>query len=833
MIIKSIFKAISELYPYAASEKIPGKLEKFGLLATLILILGQKLRLLWRADFSITHWKYYENYWICLSYLSPDQLSAKLNTLYNFYIFCLSLQSCTILFLVLFFIRKYLKKPKNQVFKRVLRNLLNLQTGLFYIPSLISYSLVLKYSYSNKIETISDCIGAVSSKDILLGYTGFIISLFGIILLIFLGYFKEGFAYEIRHSAERHDLEAKAFPTTEIQGKIFSTLMVISYVFLSESSYFFYLIIIGVGQAYMAGVYIWYLPFYSDFANFVYACHELEAACFVCFFAIGIGLDNATVLIVMSVIMQPLIVIIVIGSVEYRKSKILFEKLSKINVRGFELMCRKKFLKPKPSSKVIRHINKYYNKYNENIVLVFLALHYSSKIGKPKQALIHISRVSYGGKGIFENFQIYKCQKALEKLNYFSSEGLKLKVFMKKLEKIKNSELKLFDSIIALTDSILNANGSLKSLKETFYTTHFLIKTIKKLYTHSLEKFPESETLNEMYGSLLIMLGEVEKGKKFLNQSRFFNENNKKKHKLGSIFADKNDFIMIVSGNTQDFGRIHYISRIMCHLLSVIPEEATSYYLNDFVPLAFKNNHYKSIENFLMNSAEGKIFQNFPLQLCDSSGFLVECRINIDCIGYNSSIEFIVGVNVIQSVDRECAMIKSNGEIIAYSKKLSEMLDAKEAKIEGENIFDYFSELDCERVMTGEPVISETKEKHRKVLLFLQEKRIASTIIYIIYLIFDSVVLDALSTEPSITTQKKKLNWLLQLEFGEQTENLYKQENSKIYKKFQTLNSPLFIDNESNLLSSALQVVSPNLAGLILRSFRNLQIFIILSVLFI
>ncbi|OMJ72962.1 hypothetical protein SteCoe_28470 [Stentor coeruleus] len=829
MIIKSIFKAISELYPYTVSDKISGKLDKFSLLVTHILTLAQKLRLLWRADFSITHWKYYENYWIYLSYLSPDQLSAKLNTLYNFYIFCLSLQSCTILFLVLFFIRKYLKSHKNQLFKRVLRNLLSLQTGLLYIPSLFSYSLVLKYSYNNKTEAISDCIGNISSKDILLGYTGFIISFLSIISLITIGYFKEGISYEIRHNAAGYDLQAKAFPITEIQGKFFSTLMVILYVFLSESSYTFYLILIGIGQVYMAGVYIWYLPFYSDFTNFVFTCHEFEAVCFISFFAIGIGLDNATVVIVMSIIMQPLIVIIAIGSIEYRKSKISLEKLNKNNVRNFELMCRKKLLKPKASGKIIRYLNKYYKKYNEDIVLVFLAQHYTSKIGRPKQALIHASRVSYRGKGIFENFQIYKCQKALEKANYFSSEGLKFKVFMKKLGKIKNSELKLFDSIISLSDSIINGNGSLKYLKETFYTTHFLIKTIKKLYTKSLEKFPESELLTEMYGSLLIMLGEVEKGKKLLNQSMFFHENNKKKNKLGNIFTDKNDFIMIISGNFLDFGRIRYISRIMCHLLSIIPEEATSYYLNDFVPLAFQNGHYKTIENFLMNSAEGKAFQNLPLQMCDSSGFLVECRLNIDSVGYDSSVEFIVSINIIQGVDRECAMIKCNGDIIAHSKKLSEMLDAKDIKIEGKNIFGYFCDLDYERVMAGEPIVTETKEKHRKLLLFLQEKRISSTIIYVLYLIFDSIVLDALSTEPSITTQKKKLNWLLQLEFGEQTENLYKQENSKLFTKFQTLNSPLFIDNESNLLSNALQVVNPNHSKLILRSFCNLQIFIILS----
>lgn len=829
-----IFKAISKLYPYMNSDRISGKIDKLTLLGTLLLELLQKIKLLWRGNFSINYWKYYEKYWEYLAYLCPAQLSAKLDIFYNFYIFCMSFQVFTIFLLLIFFFEIFKKKSKNQLFKRLLRYIINLQTGLFYVPSLFSYSLVLKYSYSQKNEIIKDCIGTIFSQDLSLGSRGFILSLICILSLIPLACFKEAFAYEVRHNYVIHNINAKNTPLLELQSKVITAGIVIFYVFLSENNYIFYIVFVGICQVYIAGSYIWYLPFYSDFANFSYACYEFELAFFVSFFALGISLNTGTVVIVLGIVMQPLIVLVVIGSIEFRKNKILLGKSNWESVRIFELSIRKKLLNNKPSAKAVRLIKKYYKKTDEKLVLVFLAEHCSVKLGQVKNALIQISRASYKNRGLITNFQIYKCQKSLEKENYLSSEGMKFKIFIKYFEDIKNAELELFDSIVSFSDSILNSQSSLGNLKKTFSSTHYLVKNIRKLYRKALVKFPESELFNEMYGSLLIMLGKIDKGKKYLSQSILFHELNRKKHKLDMLFTDKDSFIMIISGNTYDFGKCRYISPSLCRVLSVIPEESAFYYINDFVPRYFHHNHYKSMENFLINFAEDKLFKNVPLHLSDTFGFLIECRLTMDCYGYDSSVEYIVEINSAQNPGRECAIIKNNGEIIAHSQRLSELLETDDLRIEGKNITQYICGAGIEKIIKGDPVFVETRENSRKLCLFLQEKLISSTTIYVIFVISDDSIIIALSLERTVTDQKKKLNLLLKLEPSETVESSSRRlKSSKIFKKSRTLNNTFNLDSDCNILGNALKIVNSNKTGQILSAFRNLQIFIILSVIFI
>jgi hypothetical protein len=135
--------------------------------------------------------------------------------------------------------------------------------------------------------------------------------------------------------------------------------------------------------------------------------------------------------------------------------------------------------------------------------------------------------------------------------------------------------------------------------------------------------------------------------------------------------------------------------------------------------------------------------------------------------------------------------------------------------------------------MKGDPVFVETRENSRKLCLFLQEKRISTTIIYVIFVISDDSIIIALSLEKTVIEQKKKLNILLKLEPSETIESSSQRlKSSKIFKKSRILNNTFNLDSDCNILGNALKIVNFKKTGQILRAFRNLQIFIILSVTF-
>ncbi|OMJ70194.1 hypothetical protein SteCoe_31876 [Stentor coeruleus] len=828
---KKFFAAISKLYPRESLEKAPSRTAKFIFLISHTMIGIQRIRLIWRADFSVRKWSQYEHYWHYLVYLSPDQLFSVFGGLLEYFLVSSSLLGTTIVLFASFILLLHLKKSPNQMLKKTLKFLLELQADYLFMPSIFIYCLLIKYSFITSNQIINETLGQNSSLRLSLGPAGVIIGLLNALLTIILTLTKEGFCYDIQHESARKSLTAKALPLTEIHNKLITVGIIVLYVFISDKNYYFYLIVSVIGYAYLTLIYVFYLPYYSNIPNTYKALVQFEGFCVTGFFAIGLILNNATVILLLSTFMQPLIVLIVYAGIEYRKTKLPdFSKRLSLNL--FELACRTKLLKEKPSNKICIILQNYFKKRKEGIVLVFLAYHLSLKLEQSKNALIQISKAPYTGSNLFYNFQIYKCQKYLEKINYERSEGLKLKVFTKSLTKLKRIELKLCDKIVALCESLRMHNPSLSDAKRNIRQVNTLINHLCSKYLKTLEKYPQSEILSEMYGSLLILLGKPEHGKKLLNQSALYHEKNRKRHRLTRVFSDKNSHIMIISANTNNFGLITFISRSLCQFLSIIPADSSRYYLNNFVPKQYHQFHYKTMQRYLKNFNQDKIFHNLSLCLLDSYGYLVECSLSIDCIGYQSNVEFIVGVNPIQNMGREIAIITIDGKILNQSKGLAMIIDEKDPWLEGKNIFDYFPMINCEMLFEKRLLIVDfgiSRElKFRKLGLFLQTKALGSTEMNLLYAIYDSNIIRILESEDISNLSSSKLSWILRFEANDTTENIYELSPEKSLHKTQTVLDKPDISTDTNVISHVLQVTDYKKTRNIVAVYNSQKIFVLL-----
>lgn len=833
---KKFFAAIAKLYPRESLEKAPSRISKSIFLISHAMIGIQRIRLIWRADFSVSKWPQYEDYWHYLVYLSPDQLFSVFGGLFEYFLVSSSLLGAIILLFASFIILLHLKKIPNQVHKKALKFLLELQADFLFIPSILIYCLLIKYSFLTSTQIINETLAQNSSLTLSIGPVGVITGILNILLTIVLSLAKEGFCYDIQHESGNKSLTAKALPTTEIHNRLITVSIIGLYVFISEKSYYFYLLISEIGYAYLTLIYVLYLPYYLNFTNMCKALVQFEAFCVTGFFIIGLALNNATVILLLSTFMQPLIVIIVYAGIEYRKTK-LPDFSKKLSLHLFELACRTKLLKEKPSNKICLIIQNYFKKKKEGIVLVFLAYHLSLKLEQAKNALIQISKVPYNGSNLFYSFQIYKCQKYLEKFNYERSEGLKLKVFTKSLTKLKRIELKLCDKIVALCESLRMHNPSLRDAKRNVRLVNTLINLLCSKYCKTLEKYPQSEILTEMYGSLLILLGKYELGKKLINQSALYHEKNRKRHRLTRVFSDKNSHIMIISASTEDFGLITFISRSLCQFLSIIPSDTSRYHLNDFVPKQYHLFHYKTMQRFLKNFNQDKIFHNLSLCFVDSFGFLIECSLSIDCIGYQSNVEFIVGVNPIQNMGREIAIIAEDGKILNQSKGLSLIINEKDPWLEGKNIFSYFPMINREMLFEKKLYIVDfgiSKElKFRKLGLFLQTKALGSTEMHLLYAIYDSNIIRIIESQDISNLSSSKLSWILRFEANDTTENIYELSPEKSLYKSQTILEKQNINANINIIGHVLQVTDSKKTQNIITVYKSQKIFVLLCVTFI
>lgn len=854
--MKQIFKVISKIYPFKSNERFPGKYTKAWVMFIHIVRSLQRLRMIWQSNSSILNWENYKVYWYYLSYLSIEELFADLNSLFGFFILSSILLTISLVFIVVFTVYVLTKKFQSAFMQKSLKFIFDLLTGVLFIPIMLINSLVVKYSYKDISGEITECIGNQSTKALSLGYSGIGSGLFWLAYLFALSYAKEGFSYEIRHCFYKNNLESKALPDSNIQDQVLTMVIVFVYVFTGDEHYAFYLGFSAAIYFYLAFKYVWNLPYYADFMNFCHAFVQFEAFCCAIFFSIGLTMNNATVILVLSTFMQPLIVLVVLASIEYRKSKIAkptshyFGPLS-----YFELACRKKLLKQTPNEKVCKYIIEYFNRKKIKLSLVFLAHHCFHKLLQNRRALIHISHASYTGSDIFSNFQVYKCQKYLESLNYTFSEGLKLSVFLQKFAKIKNLELELFTELIGLCDCFQSTSPTLHSLKNHISKfTKFSAKT-KSYYKKTLSKYPNSELLNEMFGSLLSMLGKHERGKKLLDRASFYHEKTMKRNKILNIFSDKNSYIMIVSGNKEDIGRITYMSQSLSTFLSINHEDYSNYNLNDFIPEYFHSVHHKNMMRFIDNFDNDKLFRNFSLCMKNGKGFLVECFLNLDCIGYRSKIQFITAINPIVSQGREIALITYNGEILDHSEnflaylnepsqspQINDMGQQKSGyfnkiSIKGCNILRFFTTLTLEQLHSYMPffchVYSSQEKQQVKIALLLQTKAISSTNIYILYLVTDPIAINHLEAEAFMKNSKKKLTWILNLESSGDTDyenNTISEEN---FKKGSTQRRSVDLGKSQEPIYSFLEIGQIKKTMKIIRTIKSLKIFTVLSVRFI
>ncbi|OMJ65234.1 hypothetical protein SteCoe_38740 [Stentor coeruleus] len=246
-----------------------------------------------------------------------------------------------------------------------------------------------------KNEIINEYAGSNYSSDLALGKSGLAIALLAFFMLKNLAYMKEGVSCNIQHSSGFGSLESKSQAYSDQKVKLITSLIALLYVMLSKEYYYFYLIFCTLAYIYLTFQYIYYLPYYQDFSNVVYACEFLNSAFMVSFFGIGIGFGNAAASFILCLCILPLICITCYSCIEYRKTKIPSSASLDLPINIFELACRKKFINSKPSNKVSHLMQEYFSKNNSSIALVYLAYHLNSKHLQPKNALIQVSRANY------------------------------------------------------------------------------------------------------------------------------------------------------------------------------------------------------------------------------------------------------------------------------------------------------------------------------------------------------------------------------------------------------------------------------------------------------
>lgn len=705
--------------------------------------LGQNIRFLsvpfpgLRASSSLS------KFWKFLTYSSIDTIFSEQGKLPIFAMLALICISLLMLFILCQVLLVVAGKLPSSLFKSCTRILIFAVCDLFYIPFCVLLFCMIKYLNSPE-KIMHEYFEKNKSEAIYLGISNSNLEIFVAVaalgFLVVLNIVFESCCYEIRHSAE-NGIMSKQFPDIDVFEKITIFVCSMLFVFLNENYYVVQVILQVIIYGIIVIGYLKYLPYYSQFVNFLKVILNFECFCLSCFFLMGTWLNNAIIPFVLILFLQPCIFLLVKTLLERRyryvqsyKGQIYDSKVL------FELFHREQLKKQEIISNFFKKSRKNYESTKNKLIYILESNYAESTLNNPMLGLIKILRVPNKDINIYKKLQIYITKKRLEQLSYNRPESYNIVLFLKDFKKALIDEGEYFNDFQMLWIQMYHINPNIDKLKCIITELSNLVNSIKKHYLNILKNFPESQLVNEMYGSFLCnIISQEDQGKAYLMKAQNYNLH-ETANKKRIFFSDLNACIMVLSGKANKIGKIVYASKKACEFLKISYSESRQFYIKDFIPKPFSLNHDNKMLEFLDLSEKINYFINFPLFIQDKEEFLCECEITMECVGFNSKIYFVTVLEPIEN-NRATVLFNKFGLIYGHSKNFSELIGSSILRFSEKNVFDIFQGLTIENIaLEGFYILTIYSEKNECFIhigLQVTEKWISDTQLLILYITND------------------------------------------------------------------------------------------------
>lgn len=708
MSLDILYRTLSEIFSEKNSPRSSIQVQRITLIFFSIQLLSQNFNFLWNPYLGMSHWKDYEFFWVVVNYPCIDSLAAFVNALPQFLYLIMTMIILCYALIILLAIRIIYEKNLPDLILKLLRFCIGFTSEMYFIPSTIILILLFKYSTFEFTE-IQEYASLPSSDILNYGFLGQVLSVMFIFLHLGLSFLHEGCSYEIRHAKISENLMAKSCPDVDLLVKVIYIINSVCFTNVQITHYWNYMLVATIMYIYCTYKFIYYLPYYSPYVNYLKVLVHFEALCVTVFFLIAFYFKNATIVLVLTVFMQPFIIIFTKYTIEYRM-KILsnIKKQIKSNLIVFELSARAWIQNPDNASKLIKYMNHNYAVSKNQLIFVYQANYCSDILFNTALANIKISRAEFFNHKIIQNFQIYKCQKRLEAENLKNSEGLKLCLFLLDYAKLKAQEKKFCKHILRFLFKLFEKGSKMETLKKSLIKLYESLESLKSSYTKILRNYPESKIIYEMFGSLLIdILGEKEIGKIYLSSSKSLSSKRKTLNKKLDVFSDKSACTMIISGSGKNIGKLVYASSYLCSFLDINQEDYKEYSLSDFVPEILASDHNRYLMKFVENSLNQYLMWTAPLFLRNKDGFLVEGFVNSECIGHSAQVYFVLIIEPIDSRGREFAILGDGNEILCHSRGFPFALGASSFKVEKEKLDNLITKTFADQLINNKITVAE------------------------------------------------------------------------------------------------------------------------------
>jgi hypothetical protein len=410
------------------------------------------------------------------------------------------------------------------------------------------------------------------------------------------------------------------------------------------------------------------------------------------YFWIGLLLNSAATTFVLTIAMQIPCLIITYEILKYRESKIKPLSVSRyLPFESLELTLRAEY--KKKNADLLPCLISNYELYQNQLNLIVQSYYCYDGLKNCTLALNKILFAKNIGINIPLNYQIYKCKKMMIAECENSSDTYNAVLYFVRFEKVKELDKKFCITYFKFIDLFDQKRLSINKIKEFMKDIIENLKNINKEYNLLSKKYPGTPELAEYYSSFLIKIaGNFSKGRRIMTLYG-------RGQSLTALDAERRNFIFsenrcfaVFSGNKETSGKLLYYNKQLLEFLKITRQDTSEVNLVKLVPVYGKY-HHEILAKFIKRSTDHIAFINQAAMLLDSQGFLCEAAVNIECVGYMKTINFISSIDPVRNRDREFAVVSEFGFIYNHSAGFAETILVNRNKVEEQNIDDLFPQL--------------------------------------------------------------------------------------------------------------------------------------------
>ena len=638
-----------------------------------IIVSMQMASIMWNRKINITSWSNFDFLWIAIEYMRVDVICATFGISNACIIITFSIYLTIFMIIVLLLLVRIFMKRKIKFLLYILEKLLQINE-IGNLPFALVLVLTLKYSW----QQVSP-VEYVEIVSMNLSTSGIMLSIFSMLILVFIGYCRVVFDSICNHSYAKVSIKSKAHSKVELKSLVSNYVSIVLYAFLSSENFIMYRIILFGMHGWICFLYAYYLPYYNFSANILGSLSHF-IICISSILMLVAYLANTSLFCILGLItIIPLCIVSWYSALLLRKSKIEKKNIKAIkDIWEFELIIRDSLINYNENNS--QNINEEFTKFlisnsckKYKILLIWEASYSFYSCNKTNASLIQLSSLDYDFQDSFEEqFQEFKLRKKIKlALKTEKNEEYRLVEKLIKLENLKKLDKIACIQLLNCVSHIIENKLSLSDIENEIKLLCNSLDKINYLYTSSILKFHDSSMIIDMYCSFLISFyNNIEKASKYEYKKANIlkiNESNK------FAMLQENNPLFIVSASDSNLGEILYINPPLSDLLKSSDLSIIGHHISECFPNESSLFDNKAFKNFKSNIFNNTTYLNTNYVIKNWRDHIIEVNILAALLGFHKSFFLIICKPL--TIVREIALVSKEGLIYKHSQDLRILLD--------------------------------------------------------------------------------------------------------------------------------------------------------------